>query len=176
MENMSIQGEEIKKLWEDVKVIQEQKTKYENFLLTEMQKSQRLTQRMQQIDKEFAMGNTLAQVKENIWKRINEAMIEIWPSIQIIFDQKELIEKYSEAIEQIKEHLGDKPSEATQLIKFLNSKNRQELEELEIEDRTETILEVEKLLTKRNLIRKLGEKCQVLDIGVQRFFIKLETL
>jgi len=49
--------------------------------------------------------------------------------------------------------LGDKPNEATELIKFINSKNSEELEELEIENRTETILEVRKVLTKRNLMR-----------------------
>lgn len=32
------------------------------------------------------------------------------------------------------------------------------------------------VLTKRNLISQLEEKCQVLDIGVQRFFSKLEVL
>ena len=32
------------------------------------------------------------------------------------------------------------------------------------------------MLTKRNLIRQLQEKCQVLDIGVQMFFNKLEAL
>lgn len=128
------------------------------------------------MEKETAMGNTLAQVKENIWKRIEEAMVEICPYIQIIFEQKELIEISSEAIEKIKVRLGDKPSEATELLKFLNSKNKQELKELDIEDITKTILEVKKVMTKRNLIRQLEEKCQVLDIGVQRFFNKMEAL
>jgi hypothetical protein len=67
-------------------------------------------------------------------------MSEIWPSIQIIFEQHELEHKAKGAIEIIKEELGGRPAEATELIRFLNSKNKQELEELEIEDRTETIL------------------------------------
>lgn len=45
------------------------------------------------------MGKTLSQVKENIWKEINEDMGEIWPSIQIIFEPKELFERLTEAIE-----------------------------------------------------------------------------
>jgi len=44
------------------------------------------------MEKDNAMGNTLAQVKETIWKRINEEMEDIWSSIQIIFEQQELIE------------------------------------------------------------------------------------
>lgn len=38
------------------------------------------------------MAQTLAQAKETIWLDINEAMNEIWPSIQIIFEQQELID------------------------------------------------------------------------------------
>lgn len=103
-------------------------------------------------------------------------MVDIHPSIQIIFEQQELIKRYTGATEEVKKQLGDKRSEAIELVKFLNSKNKQESEELDIEDRTKTILEVKKVLTKRNLVRQLEEKCQVLDIGVHRFFNKLEAL
>ena len=63
-------------------------------------------------------------------------MIDIWPSIQIIFEKKELIERSNEAIEEVKKQLGDNPNEPIDLIKFLNSKNKQELGEMEVEDRT----------------------------------------
>ena len=68
------------------------------------------------------------------------------------------------------------PAEATKIIKFLNSKTREELEELRIEDRSETILEVKRVLTKRGLMIQLEEKVQAMDIGVQRFFSKIEAL
>jgi hypothetical protein len=47
---------------------------------------------------------------------------------------------------------------------------------LEIEDRTETILEVKKALTKKVLMLQLEEKAQVMDIRVHRFFSKIEVL
>jgi hypothetical protein len=56
-----------------------------------MHKSQRLSQQLQQLDKETSMEKTLAQAKENIWVDINKSMSEIWPSIQIIFEQHELV-------------------------------------------------------------------------------------
>jgi hypothetical protein len=65
---------------------------------------------------------------------------------------------------------------ANEIIKFLNSKTREELEELKIEDRTETILEVKRVLTKRGLMLQLEEKVQAMDLGVQRFFSKIEAL
>jgi hypothetical protein len=98
------------------------------------------------------MENTLAQAKENIWIDISKSMSEIWPSIQISFKQHELVHKDGGAIEIIKEELGEIPTKATKLIIFLNSKNKQELEELEIEDRTETILEIKKVVTKKGLM------------------------
>jgi hypothetical protein len=72
--------------------------------------------------------------------------------------------------------LGDRPTQANDIIKFLNSKTREELEELKIEDRTKTILEVKRVLTKRGLMLQLEEKVQVMDQGVQRFFNKIEAL
>jgi hypothetical protein len=115
-------------------------------------------------------------VKENIWTDTKKPMVEICPFIKIIFEQHELVQKAREAIKKIKEYLGEKPIEATELIKFLNSKNKQDLEELEIEDRTQTVLEVKKVLTKKGLILQLEDKAQSMDIGVHIFFNKIEVL
>jgi hypothetical protein len=68
------------------------------------------------------------------------------------------------------------PTQANEIIKFLNSKTKEELKELKIEDRTETILEVKRILTKRGLMPQLEEKVQAMDLGVQRFFSKIEAL
>ena len=83
---------------------------------------------------------------------INEAMIEIWSSIEIIFEQEELVQRSKEVIKEIKENLAQKPGEANALIRILNSYTKEELEEYEITDRTETILEVRRILTKMNLM------------------------
>jgi hypothetical protein len=131
-----------------------------------MHKSQRLSQHLQQLGKETAMENTLAQAKEKTWIDINKSISEMWPSIQIIFEKHELVQKVRGAFEIIKEELGERPTEAIELIRFQNSKNKQELEELDIEDKTETILEIKKVLTKKGLILWLEEKSQVMDIGV----------
>ena len=101
----------------------------------------------------------MGQVKEIIWADIMESLNEIWPSIQIIFEQKELIQKANEFIATIKSYLGYMPVIANTIIKFLNSKNRYELDYLGIDDRIETIMEVNNVLIKKNLILHLEEKC-----------------
>jgi hypothetical protein len=118
----------------------------------------------------------LAEVKENVWTYIIKSINEIWPMIQIMFDQNELVQRSQQAIEKIRIELGDMPTQANEIIRFLNSKNGEELEELEIEDRTETIIEVKRVLTKRSLMLQLEEKVQVMDQGVQRFFNKIDAL
>jgi hypothetical protein len=86
-----------------------------------------------------------------------------------------LVQRRKQAIEKIRVELGDRPTQ-NDIIKFLNSKTREELEELKIEDRIETILEVKRVLTKRGLMLQLEEKVHIMDQGVQRFFSKIEAL
>jgi hypothetical protein len=47
---------------------------------------------------------------------------------------------------------------------------------LKIEDKTETILEVKRVLTKIGLMLHLEEKVQNMGIGVQNFFSKIKAL
>ena len=67
------------------------------------------------------------------------------------------------------EKLGEMPTEATNIIKFLNWNSRYELEEVGASDITTTILEVKKFLTKRNLIDQLEERCETLELQVNKF-------
>ena len=85
------------------------------------------------------------------------------------FEQIGLIKVATKAIQKIKEELGDMPEDATKLIHFLNSKKKYELQELDIEDRTEKNLEVRKVLSKRNLMINLDDKCQNMQVTVDRF-------
>lgn len=68
------------------------------------------------------------------------------------------------------------PEEAARIIHFLNSKNKYELQELEIPDRTGTILEVTRVVTMRNLMLNLEDKCQNMQLAVDRFMAKFELL
>ena len=118
----------------------------------------------------------MAHVKQQLWSNIIESVNDIWPSIQVIYEQKDLVKSTRESIQKIKEELGKKPEEALEIIKFLNSKNRQELEEIGINDRTETILEVRKVISKKNLMIQLEEKFQNMEVSITRFMMKFDVL
>jgi hypothetical protein len=167
MERMNLQESEIGRLKKEVENLQELKISFQTSLTKEKQMTEQMRKEMQQLQKQTLAGKTLAEVKELVWTDISKSIHEIWPMIQIMFEQNELLERSKHAVEKIRSELGDMPTQANDIIRFLNSKTREELEELKIEDRTETILEVKRILTKRGLMLQLEEKIQVMDQGVQ---------
>jgi hypothetical protein len=176
MERMNLQESEISRLKKELENIQELKTSFQTSLSKEKQANEQIRKELQQLQKQTLAGKTLAEVKELVWTDISKSINEIWPMVQIMFEQNELLERSKQAVEKIRTELGNMPVQANDIIRFLNSKTREELEELKIEDRTETILEVKRVLTKRSLMLQLEEKIQVMDQGVQRFFQKIDTL
>ena len=55
-------------------------------------------------------GKTLTEVKENVWTDITKSINEIWPMIQIMFEQNDLVQRSKQAIEKIIIELGDRPT------------------------------------------------------------------
>jgi hypothetical protein len=158
MEEMNLQETEISRLKKEIENLQELKSSYQTRYSKENEVSYQLKQELQQLRKQIVAGKTLAEVKESVWTDITRSMNEIWPMIQIMFEQNELVQRSNQATEKIRSELGEMPTQANEIIKFLNSKTREELEELRIEDRIETILEVKRVLTKRRLMLQLEEK------------------
>ncbi len=48
------------------------------------------------------MVDTFPHAKENIWTHISPSMVDVWPSIQITFEQQELITRCRAVIEEQK--------------------------------------------------------------------------
>jgi hypothetical protein len=85
-------------------------------------------------------GKTLAEAKENIWVDISKYINEVCPMVQIMFEQNELVLRSRQAIEKIKGELGEMPTEENEIIRFLNSKTREEMEDLNIEYRMDVMI------------------------------------
>jgi len=176
MHDMSIQTNEINRLKDQIKSLEDEKKLAQIMHKDETQKSNRLTERIQKLEKELTLKEPPAQEKQQLWANIINSVNDIWPSIQVIFEQKDLIKEATKAIQRVKEELGIKLEEANEIIKFLNSKNKQKLEDICISDRTETILEVNKVITKRNLMVQLEDKCQNMELAITRFMVKFDLL
>jgi len=176
MERMNLQESEISRLKKELENLQLLKTSFQKSLSKEKQVNEQIRKELQQLQKQTLARKTLDEVKELVWTDISKSINEIWPMVQIMFEQNELLERSKQAVEKIRTELGNMPAQANEIIRFLNSKTREELEELKIEDRTETILEVKRFMTKRGLMLQLEEKIQVMDQGVQKFFHKIDAL
>jgi len=68
------------------------------------------------------------------------------------------------------------PDEANKLIHFLNKINKEQLEELGISDRTDTILEIKRVLAKRTLMQNLERRCQDMQGELNSFMERFTIL
>ena len=122
------------------------------------------------------MTEQVSYIKNHLWTNIIQEIHLQWPSIQIIYEQRDLLQVAQVGIQKTKIEIADKPAEAIKLIGFLNSKNKAELEELNISDRTENILQIRKVLAKRNIMNCLEEKCEAMNLSVTKFLAKYTIL
>jgi len=103
---MTLQGEKIRKLQEEIQNIQMLNSTFQNSSNIERHKSYKLKQELQQLQKETFMAKTLSEAKENIWLDIYQSMTNIWPLIQIMLEQHDLVQRAKHAIDRIKGELG----------------------------------------------------------------------
>lgn len=68
------------------------------------------------------------------------------------------------------------PDQANQLIHFLNNRNKEQLEEHGISNRTDTILKIKRVLTKKNLMQILERRCQDMQVEINSFMEKFTIL
>jgi hypothetical protein len=88
---MNLQESEISRLKKEIENLQELKYSYQTNYSKEKQVLDQLKQELQQLLKKTVEDKTLAEVKESVWTNITKSMNEIWPMIQIMFDQNELV-------------------------------------------------------------------------------------
>jgi predicted RNase H-like nuclease (RuvC/YqgF family) len=91
MEKMNLQETEISRLKKEVENLQELKTSFQTSLSKEKWVTEQLKKELQQLQKQTVAGKTLAEVKENVWTDIIKSMNVIWPMIQIMFEQNEMV-------------------------------------------------------------------------------------
>ena len=124
MENMTLQTTKIKNLEAEINNLKDLKKISDNAHEIEIQRAQKQIEKLIKAESEDSIGQTIGQAKEIIWTSIVDSMNEIWPSIQIIFYQRDLIGLVSDAIDKTNRELIDMPETTNNIIKFLNSKNK----------------------------------------------------
>jgi DNA repair ATPase RecN len=118
MEEMTLQGTEINRLKKEVENLQELKSSYQTNYNIEKKTSEKLKQEIQQLQKQTVARKTLAEAKENIWMDISKSINEIWPMVQIMFEQQELLLRSRWAIDKIKGEMGKCPQKQMKSLDF----------------------------------------------------------
>jgi hypothetical protein len=102
MEETNMQETKINRLKREVENIQELKSSFQTRYNVERQATENLKQEIQQLQKQTVAGKTLAEAKENVWTDISKYINEIWPMVQIMFEQHDLVLKSNQAIDRIR--------------------------------------------------------------------------
>jgi len=71
------------------------------------------------------MDKPQAKIKGILWTNITQSLSNVWPSIQAIYEQIDLVNAARGEIQKARALLGQMPDQANRLIHFLNSKNRE---------------------------------------------------
>ena len=100
----------------------------------------RLEKLVKALEKDLSLEKPLREINEILWGNIIELIKSVWPSVQAIFEQNDLIKVAQEEINKTRDELRGRPEQANQLIQFLNTQTKRQLAELGIDDRTRTIL------------------------------------
>jgi len=89
----------------------------------EVRKNKGFTQHIKTLEKDLTFEKPLADIRNILWTNIIEPINDIWSSIQIIFEQIDLVKVSLQEIEKTKEEIGGKHEEDIRLINFLNNRN-----------------------------------------------------
>ena len=135
-----------------------------------------LGNKVKTLEKDLTFDKPLTKIKKILWANITQFVNDVWPSIQVIFEQIDLVKAAQGEIQKTRDLLGQMPDEANQFIHFLNNKTKEQLEELGISDRTYTMLEIKRVLTKRTLMQNLERRCQEMQVEVNSFTEKFTVL
>ena len=81
-----------------------------------------------------------------------------------------------EEINRTRNELRGRLEQANQLIQFLNTRTKQQLAVLGIEDRTGTVLEIKRVFIKRTFMQNLERKCTDILVDINVFREKFQAL
>jgi len=176
MEELKLQVTELQKVKEQYATLEQRYDLSKINVAERKRESKGLEQRVKSLEKNLTFNKHLTEIRKILWANITQSINDVWPSIQIIFEQIDLVKAAREEVQKTREELGNMPKEATRLIYFLNTKNKYQLKELGIQDRTGTIPEVKRVLTKRTLMQNLERRCHDMQEEINSFMKKFDIL
>ena len=100
MQYMTIQNNEIKRLKEQIRSLEDEKKLAKIMHKNKEQRANRLNEQVKNLEKELTLKEPMAHVKQQLWSNIIESFNDIWPSIQVIYEKKYSVKSEREAIQK----------------------------------------------------------------------------
>ena len=122
---MSLKNNEINRLTKIIENLEKTRKSAQINAKIHEKNAHRLSEEVKKLLEELTLKDQISYIKNYLWNNVIEAIHDVWPSIQIIFQHRELLLEAQLEIQKKQEELADKPEQAVMLINFLNSKNRQ---------------------------------------------------
>jgi hypothetical protein len=103
-----------------------------------------------QISQIRATWNPMLKVAKHVmWDQIAILIRHNWTQLSLVGDELELIKVAQDDINRLKDELENKLYLTNEIIKFLNGRNKEKLQDLNVKDGTSIIIDTKKVLTKR---------------------------
>jgi len=169
MEELILQVSELKQVKEKLAKVEKSYDTSKICVAEKIREVKALENKVRTLEKDLTLDKPLAEIKGILWTNINQSLSNVWPSIQTIYEQVDLVNVAHGEIQKERALLGQMPDQANRLIHFLNYRNREQLEQLGIPNRTSTILEIKKFLNKRTLLQNLEKRCQDMQVEINSF-------
>jgi len=107
--------------------------------------------------------------KHIIWDDINNTIFNNWSYFTMVQDALDLIITVLKDIKETTNELENKPDLVADIIKLLKNITKEELKDLQINDRTSILMDVERVITKLILLQNVETKCHELMREISTF-------
>ena len=140
MEELKLQVSELKLVKEQLAKVEKNYDKSKMNVAEKTREVKTLENKVRALEKDLPLDKPLAEIRGILWTNINQSLSDVWRSIQVIYEQIDLIRAAQVEIQKTRALLEQMPEQVNRLIHFLNTKTSEELEALKIRDRIGTIL------------------------------------
>jgi len=176
VKELELQATEIKQAKERLAELETKYDKSKMIVAEQSREIKALKEKIKALEKELNLEKTLAEIKKILWARIDHSITRQWKSIKTVHEQMELLGQAQVETHRARTALGNKLEQANRMIHFLNNQTQEELAALNINNRTDAVLTVKKMLTLRNFVQTVERECQGMQAEVDNYKFKIEAL
>ena len=109
MEEMSLKTNEINRLTKIIENLEKTNKSTQIDAKIHEENAHKLSEEVKKLQKELTLKDQIAYIKNYLWNNVIESIHDVWPSIQVIFEKRELLLVAQTEIQKTQEDLVDKP-------------------------------------------------------------------